>query len=159
MQVCVLLKLLPVQVLQYVYQKQNLPNLTYWDTRRSTISNRKTPLIYIFTARKRSYGKVMFLQVSVILLTGGWGVGIPSCLASPRMENPAPPPGMEKPPLRRSMCGRYASYWNAFLLLSGQLMVCRCQDYKRCHFWGLKECLDGIEKTLDNLYYKKDKCR
>ena len=32
----------------------------------------------IFTACKRSCGKVMFLQVSVILLMGG---GIPSCLA------------------------------------------------------------------------------
>ena len=32
----------------------------------------------VITARKRSCGKVMFLQVSVILLTGGWvGGGYP----------------------------------------------------------------------------------
>ena len=39
----------------------------------------------------------------------------------PQMENPhrmenSPPDG-ETPPPRRSMCGRYASYWNAFLFL------------------------------------------
>ena len=28
----------------------------------------------MFTARKRSCGKVMFLYLSVILFTGGWGV-------------------------------------------------------------------------------------
>ena len=31
----------------------------------------RQPIADIFTARKRSCGKVMFLQVSVILLTGG----------------------------------------------------------------------------------------
>ena len=44
----------------------------------------------IITARKRSCGKVMFLQVSVILLTGGC---IPSCLGlildhRPRIRHP-----------------------------------------------------------------------
>ena len=34
-----------------------------------------TVINYIFTARKRSCGKVMFLQVSVILFTGGGGSG------------------------------------------------------------------------------------
>ena len=45
-------------------------------------------LILLITARKRSCGKVMFLQVSVILFTGGRGCipvclagGIPACLA------------------------------------------------------------------------------
>ena len=43
---------------------------------------------YIFTARKRSCGKVMFLQVSVILFTGGGAIpaciagGIPACRAA-----------------------------------------------------------------------------
>ena len=105
-------------------------------------------LIDIITARKRSCGKVMFLQVSVILLTGG-GVGgwvsqdalqapPPPQMENPPMENPpgwrtpldgepppdgeppdGEPPRMENPPgwrtPPRSMCGRYASYWNAFL--------------------------------------------
>ena len=103
--------------------------------------------IDIFTARKRSCGKVVFLQVSVILFTGG-GVGIPACLAGPQgvgipaclagnqahtqggawevwrggVSRPTPrgcipacteadPP----PPADGYCCGRYASYWNAFL--------------------------------------------
>ena len=149
----------------------------------------------LITARKRSYGKVMFLQVSVILFTGGvcaipayiaggipaclaaglWGVGggIPACLAGfqahtqggslggsgwggkvsrPTLKGeiegdlvqahtqqgswgdlawggglgawkqwgvvPAPGGGVWRTPSPHDSycCGRYASYWNAFLL-------------------------------------------
>ena len=63
-------------------------------------------LDFIFTARKRSCGKVMFLQVSVILFTEGvpvpGGPGPGGCLLQEGV-----PDGY--------CCGRYASYWNAFL--------------------------------------------
>ena len=54
---------------------------------------------------QRSWGKVMFLQASVILLTGG-------CLV-PGVSGPRGVPGGD--PRDGHCCGRYASYWNAFL--------------------------------------------
>ena len=78
--------------------------------------------VYFFTGRNEVVAKVIFLHLFVILFTGG---------VSSR-ENPPcqgePPPGRETPPAKetprqgepfppaiRSMSGRYASYWNAFL--------------------------------------------
>ena len=97
--------------------------------------------VSLVTSRNKVVAKVMFLHVSVILLTGG------------SLENPPPPgpgthtpprprrtpPGPVTPPSRtkenpprprrtppreehcsiRSMSGRYASYWNAFLFILG----------------------------------------
>ena len=59
----------------------------------------------MFTARKRSCGKVMFLHLSVILFTGG---GLPDKDSSGQR-----PPWTEIPCTVKS--GRYASYWNALL--------------------------------------------
>ena len=104
----------------------------------------------IFTGRNEVVAKVMFLQVSVILLTGGVSGEPPRPRRTPppnqahtppkprrpprTKENPPrteenpprtkenPPPGTKENPPReehcsiRSMSGRYASYWNAFLL-------------------------------------------
>ena len=73
--------------------------------------------LLIVTGRNEFVAKVMFLVMSVILLTGG---GLPQCMLGyhppeednplPKKESPGPPPGIQ------SMSGRYASYWNAFLL-------------------------------------------
>ena len=93
----------------------------------------------------RSWGKVMFLHVSVILFTGGWclpqlhaGIHPPPSRKTP--GRPSPPrntpgrhplpqedtrktPPQEDPPPRSSACweiratsGWYSSYWNAYLL-------------------------------------------
>ena len=118
----------------------------------------------IFTGRNEVVAKVMFLHVSVILLTGGSLENPPQTRQTPRdqgeppwtrqtppgtKENPPPdqgepppgpgrnppwdqagtPPGPRRTPPTgpgtppgeehcsiRSMSGRYASYWNAFLL-------------------------------------------
>ena len=99
----------------------------------------------IITGRNEVVAKVMFLHVSVILLTGGVSREPPQTRQTPppwtkekhpprTKENPPgpdrPPPGPGRPthpwtkentPPReehcsiRSMSGRYASYWNAFL--------------------------------------------
>ena len=84
----------------------------------------------IFTGRNEVVAKVMFLHVSVILLTGGW-VGVsgepppgtketpPGTRQTPRTRQT--PPGPRRTPRREEHCsilpmsGRYASYWNAFL--------------------------------------------
>ena len=86
--------------------------------------------LYIYYRPQRSWAKVMFLQASVILLTGG-GVsasvhaGIPPPGSRPPLGPDPPgadtPPGTRHPPPPeansgiRSTSGRYASYWNAFL--------------------------------------------
>ena len=76
---------------------------------------------------QRSWGKVMFLHVSVILFTGGGRSCLSAC-----WETRPPTPGSRHPPRAdtpqehplRSACweirptsGRYASYWNAYLLI------------------------------------------
>ena len=88
-----------------------------------------TPSSFI-TVHKRSCGIVMFLHMSVILFTGGY---IPACITGPMTppwadtlplgqtplgrHPPGRHPSSEDTPLDvRSMSGRYASYWNAFLL-------------------------------------------
>ena len=89
----------------------------------------------VFTARKRSCGKVMFLHLSAILFTGG--VCLPlgpggGCLPLGRgrgvwLDAPwADPPSGQTPPLDRyppplgsyPPPGWYTSYWNAFLFLN-----------------------------------------
>ena len=66
----------------------------------------------IFTGRNEVVAKVMFLLVSVIVFTGGGSTsvhaGIPARIPPPEADS-----GI------RSMSGRYASYWNAFLLHGG----------------------------------------
>ena len=64
------------------------------------LSSVYTCALQIFT---NSCGKVMFSQVSVNLLTGGYNLP------------PLPHMGTGIP--RRSASGRYASYWNAFLFV------------------------------------------
>ena len=72
--------------------------------------------------RYKRWAKVMFLQASVILLTGG---GVPQCMLgyphppqadTPRSRHP-PPRNRHPPPGIRLTSGRYASYWNAYLFL------------------------------------------
>ena len=107
------------------------------------VARRVTLLI---TGRNEVVAKVMFLLMSVILLTGGVsgrenppGREIAPGVRPPQQGDPLArsPPGRETPPSRenplplagrtplppagrippgiRSMSGRYASYWNAFL--------------------------------------------
>ena len=81
----------------------------------------------VFTGRNEVVAKVMFLQVSVILSTGGGLRRTPPDQGEPPQDQGEPPPeeadppGPRRTPPReedcsiRSMSGRYASYWNAFL--------------------------------------------
>ena len=121
------------------------------------------------TGRNEVVAKVMFLQVSVILSTGGIsGEPIPPTKENPprRGRHPptrqTPPPGPrrtppgprrtpqrgrhpppdqgEPPPPReedcsiRSMSGRYASYWNAFLFISNFHCIGIFYSYLRVAF-------------------------
>ena len=87
--------------------------------------------IVLFTGRNEVLAKVIFLHLSVILFTGGVWQGDPPSPGwmeePPRWRNPPrwrtpPDGGTPTPPPReadsgiRSTIGRYASYWNAFLL-------------------------------------------
>ena len=82
----------------------------------------KSPL---FTVRKRSCGKVMFLHLSVSHSVHKGGC-LPQCMLgytpSPGQTPPpawaGTPPGRHPPPPADVHCsGRYASYWNAFLFI------------------------------------------
>ena len=75
----------------------------------------------IFTARKRSWGKVMFLHRCVILFTGqGYDVtSLWSHILSKGVWSRGflvPGVGRHYPPPTTHKSGQYASYWNAFLL-------------------------------------------
>ena len=142
------------------------------------ILQRQTPTqisigFYVNYRPQRSWGKAMFLQASVILLTGGvpdqvhlpqdqvhplpWdqvppqtrytprpgttplGPGTPPQTRSP--PGPGTPPGDQAHPHGtreiRSMRGRYASYWNAFLFIA--IFVCL----------GLCLCVGQCEHTIN----------
>ena len=90
------------------------------------------PMQCIITGRNEVVAKVMLLLMSVILLTGGSAsvhAGIPPPPQSQSKHLPGSrhlpgahtPLGADTPPRAdsgiRSMSGRYASYWNAFLVL------------------------------------------
>ena len=90
----------------------------------------------VITARKRSCGKVMFLHLYVILLTGKvctpwshtlWTHKHPWTHTSGHI------------PLLRSTSGRYAIYWNAFLL---QKYICWY-----CFFYCLLYFMSNVEFT------------
>ena len=88
----------------------------------------------VFTGRNEVVAKVIFLHLSVILFTGGpasvhAGMPPPSGPGRPPQTRQTPPPVPQpgRPPDQadtppeadsriRSTSGRYASYWNAFLL-------------------------------------------
>ena len=76
-------------------------------------------LFQTFTGRNEVVAKVMFLLVSVILSTGEGGVCLSACWdTTPLPSRPRLPrrsPRREADSGIRSMSGRYASYWNAFL--------------------------------------------
>ena len=78
--------------------------------------------VLLFYRPQRSCGKVMFSKASVILFTGGYLVW------------QTPFVGRHSPPAADSYCsGRYASYWNAFLLPSAN-EVCEGYVFTRvCH--------------------------
>ena len=74
--------------------------------------------VIFITGRNEVVAKVMFLHLFVILFTGGGC--LPRCMLGyhtpPGADTPqSRPPGADTPPRIRSMSGRYASYWNAFL--------------------------------------------
>ena len=78
--------------------------------------------ISVFIGRNEVVAKVIFLHLSVILFTGGV---LPQCMLGYHPQTPDPPwtpdpPGADTPREAdssiQSMSGRYASYWNAFLL-------------------------------------------
>ena len=99
----------------------------------------KTRLInhgcFLYYRPQRSWAKVMFLQASVILSTGGGVASVHAGMPAPPTRQTPPGPGRHTPWTRqtpprpgrhppreadasiRSMSGRYASYWNAFLFL------------------------------------------
>ena len=99
-------------------------------------SNKSIALV-IFTGCNEVVAKVVFLHVSVILLTGGGlragrtpGTRPPpgpgrhqtrDQADTPRTRQTSPPDQADIPPEAdtsiRSTTGRYASYWNAFLFL------------------------------------------
>ena len=90
-------------------------------------------LLFIVTARNEVWGKVIFLHLSFCSHGGGLPQGMlgypptPPLGPDPPLRDHTPeqtPPGTRQPHNLQSACweirstnGRYASYWNAFLLI------------------------------------------
>ena len=81
-------------------------------------------IIKILITVRNEVAKVMFLQACVCPHGGGGSAsvhtGMPPGSRHPQEQTPPGsrhPPGADTPPPRRDghCCGRYASYWNAFL--------------------------------------------
>ena len=77
------------------------------------------PLLHYYYRPQRSCAKIMFPQASVILFTGGWGVGghvwVGRGVHDKSWACVCGGGGVRG--RRDGLCsGRYASYWNAFLL-------------------------------------------
>ena len=86
--------------------------------------------IYLLPAATKLCAKVIFLHLFVILITGGGGGGIPQVTeAHPPRTRHTPPPEADSG--IRSTSGRYASYWNAFLL---QGKIRKYLSYQCVHF-------------------------
>ena len=89
-----------------------------WECRRGKCLT----VVHFFTVHNE-VAKVMFLHMSVILFTGGGCYPSMPCSRSPggcllRGDAPGGGGGGGDPPQADAYCcGRYASYWNAFLLL------------------------------------------
>ena len=121
---------------------------------------------------QRSWAKVMFLQASVILFTGGrMSASVHAGIPPPREQNPradhhppweqTPPPEADTPradtpqsrPPReahasiRSMSGRFASYWNAFLFVMEVIMRLHSQ-------WHIVDLL--IDFSIHQASHSKD---
>ena len=79
---------------------------------------------FIFTGRNEVVAKVIFLHLSVILFTGGGSASMHAGIPTPPL-GPGRPPPREADSRIRSTSGRYASYWNAFLLVT-QLRRVEC---------------------------------
>ena len=80
-------------------------------------SSEQVSLFLRFHRPQTKFAKVMFLHLSVILFTGG--------VLSQHAMGQTPPrkkPGSPPPP--RATSGRYASYWNAYLLPLCILSMC-----------------------------------
>ena len=137
--------------LEKFQHRSALPNIKYkcavsvkpWQM--SDSSDVPAGCVIDFYRPQRSWGKVMFLQVSVILLTGGGSTwpGTPSGTRYPPRDQVHPPqtrytpPDQVHPPLPRpgtpprhracweirSTRGRYASYWNALLYYTGSRLT------------------------------------
>ena len=58
----------------------------------------RTVFRVFFYRPQRSWGKVIFSQVCVILFTGGWGGGLPQCMLGYRPPWEQTPPPEQTPP-------------------------------------------------------------
>ena len=109
--------------------------------------NLKVKPLKILLPSATKFAKVMFLQVCVFPQVGGWYPSMP-CNRSPRGAVPAPgvpaPGGRgggsggggDPPPADGYCCGRYASYWNAFLLMNKINLISKVNDLGTRNTWS-----------------------
>ena len=115
---------------------------------------------HIITGRNEVVDEVMFLLVSVILLTEGvclsacWDTTTPLEADPPGRRHPPggrPPQKEVPPPGIRSMSGRYASYWNAYLLaiipiLTSETLLHENKTFQYSHFCQFRLVCEKVER-------------
>ena len=105
-----------------------------WQERRPLPRTVRILLKYILVTVRNEVAKVMFLHLSVCPRGGGSAsvhAGIPT-LPLPLGADPhgsRHPPGADTPPADGYCCGRYASYWNAFLFIDNNAFRFQCSGF------------------------------
>ena len=135
------------QPFKLVHLRNPLPLTNNWWPKHIRLAGMKSPVFHFsfsshYYRPQRSWAKVIFSQACVKNSVHGGGGCLPQCmLGYPPPRTRQTPPGADTPPLPpdqadpprpdrpptpspgeadssiRSMSGRYASFWNAFLLL------------------------------------------
>ena len=107
--------------------------------------NLKVKPVKILLPSATKFAKVMFLQVCVFPQVGGWYPSMP-CNRSPRggqcllrgclLLGGGSGGGGDPPPADGYCCGRYASYWNAFLLMNKINLISKVNDLGTRNTWS-----------------------
>ena len=119
--------------------------MSFWVTHGTTASG----VVGNFYRPQRSCEGYVF--TGVCLSTGGWGICLSACWdTTPREQTPPTQEQTPPPPRYGHCCGRYASYWNAFLFIL-YLFI----DRSYCSMSVPNEKVDDVSYLFSSCVQKK----
>ena len=102
----------------FLLRKISVTRVHWWIGGVGDIMHARLSLLahfFFITDRNEVVAKVIFLHLSVILFAWGVSASVHAGIPPPQSRPPGADPPREADSGIRSMSGRYASYWNAFL--------------------------------------------